>query len=73
MLAKCWIVERAFAWLGRYRRLSKDDEADPTRSESRIRCAMILLMVGMTRARMTFFTTPGASRECRPCLIPERA
>jgi len=24
VLPKRWIVERAFAWLGRYRRLSKD-------------------------------------------------
>ena len=45
VLAKRWIVERTFAWLGRYRRLSKDYEADPTSSESWIRCAMIHLMV----------------------------
>lgn len=45
VLAKRWIEERTFAWLGRYRRLSKDHEAEPTSSESWIRCVMIHLMV----------------------------
>jgi putative transposase len=44
VLAKRWIVERTFAWLGRYRRLSKDYEANPRSSEAWIRCAMIHLM-----------------------------
>jgi len=29
-----WIVERTFAWLGRYRRLSKDYERSEESSES---------------------------------------
>jgi putative transposase len=29
-----WVVERTFAWLGRYRRLSKDYEHNPTSSET---------------------------------------
>ena len=45
VLAKRWIVERTFVWLGRYRRLSKDYEADPTSSETWIRTAMIHVMV----------------------------
>jgi putative transposase len=45
VLAKRWIVERTFAWLGRYRRLSKDYEALPETSEAVIYVAMIHLMV----------------------------
>jgi putative transposase len=40
-----WVVERTFAWLGRYRRLSKDYEQTPGSSESMIRLAMINLML----------------------------
>ena len=45
LLPKRWIVERTFAWLGRYRRLSKDDEYVSHTSEAMIRVAMIHLMV----------------------------
>ena len=40
-----WIVERTFAWLGRFRRLSKDYEALAETSETMIRLAMIRLML----------------------------
>jgi putative transposase len=40
-----WIVERTFAWLGRFRRLSKDYEALIETSEAMIRIAMIRLMI----------------------------
>ena len=40
-----WIVERTFAWLGRYRRLSKDYEALPATGEAMIYAAMINLML----------------------------
>ena len=43
------MVERTFAWLGRYRRLSKDYEALPETEEAWIHLAMSSLML----ARLT--------------------
>lgn len=51
VLAKRWIVERTFAWLGRNRRLSKDYERLPETSENWIYLAMIRLMVRRLRPR----------------------
>lgn len=40
-----WVVERSFAWLGRYRRLSKDYEQLPPVSEAMIYLASIHLLL----------------------------
>jgi putative transposase len=39
-----WVVERTFAWLGKFRRLSKEYESLPESSESYIYAAMIHIM-----------------------------
>jgi putative transposase len=44
VLPKCWMVERTFGWLGRYRRLCKGYEEQTTGSETWIYPAMINLM-----------------------------
>lgn len=44
VLPKRWIIERTFAWLGRYRRHSKDYERNPASSEALIYVSMIHLM-----------------------------
>jgi putative transposase len=51
VLPKRWIVERTFAWLGRYRRLSKDYEATTESSEAWVTIAMIHLMVRRLASR----------------------
>ena len=40
-----WVVERTFAWIGRYRRMSKDYEYLIESSEAMIYLAMIRLML----------------------------
>jgi putative transposase len=40
-----WVVERTFAWLGRYRRMSKDYEFLPVSGEAFIYLAMSRLML----------------------------
>ncbi len=45
VVAHRWIAERTFAWLGKYRRLSKDYEASPESSEAFVYVAMIHVML----------------------------
>ena len=40
-----WVVERTIAWVGRYRRLSQEDEYLPESSETMIYLAMTRLML----------------------------
>jgi putative transposase len=45
LLPRRWVVERTFAWIGRWRRLSKDYEELPKVSEAMVTAAMIRLML----------------------------
>lgn len=45
VLPKRWVVERTFGWFNRYRRLSKDYEADLRMSEGMVYLASIRLML----------------------------
>ena len=45
VLPRRWVVERSFAWLGRYRRMSKDYEYLTASSEALIYAARSRLML----------------------------
>jgi putative transposase len=65
ILPKRWIVERTFAGLGKYRRLSKDYERIPKTSESFMKVAIIRLM--LRRLSDTSYSTIGY--EVKPCSL----
>jgi putative transposase len=46
-LPRRWVVERTFAWLGRYRRNSRDDERFTETSEAMIKVTSIHRMLGL--------------------------
>jgi putative transposase len=48
-----WVVERTFAWLGRYRRNSKDYERLTTSSEATVKVSMMHLMLRRLRPDKT--------------------
>jgi putative transposase len=45
VLKRRWVVERTFAWLGRYRRLAKDYDLLPATGEAWIHIAMTHIML----------------------------
>jgi putative transposase len=49
LIPKRWVVERTIAWLGRYRRLSKDYERLTSSSEAMIRVSAVHLMLKRLR------------------------
>jgi len=49
-----WVVERSFAWIGRYRRMSKDYEYLIESSEAMIYLTMIRLMLKRLARRETY-------------------
>lgn len=51
LLKKRWVVERTFAWLGRYRRHSKDYEYYTESSEAMIRLSMIHRMINRLKPK----------------------
>jgi putative transposase len=50
-----WVVERTFAWLGRYRRNSRDYEKLPQTSESMLKISSIQLLLQRLRPKKTGF------------------
>lgn len=53
LLHRRWVVERTFAWLGRYRRNSQDYERLPASSEATVKVSMIHLMLRRLRPDKT--------------------
>ncbi|MGQ9606998.1 MAG: transposase [Thermogutta sp.] len=57
ILPKRWTVERTFAWLGCWRRHSKDYGRNPATSEAMIQISMIALMSPRLAAAKNDFRT----------------
>jgi len=62
LLQRRWLVERTFAWLGNYRRLSKDYEYSVYSSDAMIYVAMIHLMVRRLARKRAAYTFQMASK-----------
>jgi putative transposase len=64
LLRRRWVVERTFAWLGRYRRNSKDYERNTASSEATIKISAIHMMLRRLR--------PDASRNKNEFNYPKK-
>ena len=62
VLPRRWVVERTIAWIGRYRRLSQDDEYLPESRETMISLAMSRLM-RRRLARQAPYGVPSPQRQ----------
>jgi putative transposase len=62
VLPRRWVVERTIAWIGRYRRLSKDYEYLPETGETMIYVAMSRLMLRRL-AREAPYGVPSPQRQ----------
>ena len=62
-LPRRWVVERTFAWLGRYRRNSRDYEYFTSSSESMIRISSIHRMLKLLRPDLGKPAVPFKYRE----------
>ena len=60
-----WVVERTFAWLGRYRRNSRDYEWSPHSSEAMLRLSSIHRMLKLLRPDQSKTPIPFKYRESR--------
>ena len=63
LLPRRWVVERSFAWLGRYRRNSRDYEWHPHSSESMIRISSIHRMLRLLKPDESRVPIPFKYRE----------
>src|SRR5436305_2655424 len=64
LLHRRWVVERSIAWMGRYRRLSKDYEYYTESSEAQIQISSIHLMLRRLR--------PNTQAKCSPFKYPKK-
>jgi putative transposase len=62
-LPRRWVVERTFAWLGRYRRNSRDYERFAESSEAMIKMSSIHLMLRLLKPDILKKPTPFQYRE----------
>ena len=68
-LPRRWVVERTFAWIGRYRRNSRDYERYAESSESMIRISSIQRMLRLLKQDQSKKPIPFKYRESKEVII----